>query len=73
MKPDGVRAVAAANNRSLVTKVDCDIGIPSYAIYSTPDRRDRVDSPRQVIDTFSVWDFCTNWAAESEELMLTTN
>ena len=26
-----------------------------------------------VIETFNFWDFCTNWAPESEELMFTSN
>ena len=49
-------------------------GIPSNAsIADVPLQRlaSCCNRTRYVIETFNPWDFCTNWAAGSEELMFT--
>jgi len=51
------QALWYCNHRQVVTPCDC--------------RGSSCHRTRYVIETFNPWDFCTNWAAGSEELMFT--
>jgi hypothetical protein len=67
--PAAVIAVSAANTWDLVTMVGCDIGI-WFMVFAAALGVCSCGRTRYVIETSNRWDFWTNWAAGSEELIV---